>query len=239
MKKGKFGIVLCFYPIAAFAAVILNFPLFCLALAAAAVFLERDEWAGRQTLQAVMASFLVSFFEHAQTVFADSIFIPVVSTVLSVVSTVVFVLLYLAAIIFSILGMIRTGKGEEANFPVFSDLAFRIYGKLKPKPVRVPQYAYDPHQPYGAPMPPQMPPQAQQPFQGAYPAQNQPQGYPNPVQPVAGQPVPQGPVPAPAPAPAPVQAPPVQEQPAAPAPSAPMPVEPAKQDNGSGTSADS
>lgn len=234
MKKGKFGIVLCFYPIAAFAAVILNSPLFCLALAAAAIFLERDEWAGRQTLQALMASFLVSFFEHAQTIFADSIFIPVVSTVLSVVSTVVFVMLYLAAIIFSILGIIRTGKGEEANFPVFSDLAFRIYGKLKPKPVRVPQYTYDPNQPYGAPMPPQMPPQAQQPFQGAYPAQNQPQGYPNPVQPM-GQPVPQAPMPAAAPAQTP-PATPVQEQPAAPASA---PAEPAKQDNGGEAPSDS
>lgn len=236
MKKGKFGIVLCFYPIAAFAAVILNSPLFCLALAAAAIFLERDEWAGRQTLQALMASFLVSFFEHAQTIFADSIFIPVVSTVLSVVSTVVFVMLYLAAIIFSILGIIRTGKGEEANFPVFSDLAFRIYGKLKPKPVRVPQYTYDPNQPYGAPMPPQMPPQAQQPFQGAYPAQNQPQGYPNPVQPM-GQPVPQAPMPAAAPAPAQTPpATPVQEQPAAPASA---PAESAKQDNGGESPSDS
>ena len=56
MRKGKFGIVLCFYPIAAFAAVILNSPLICAALTAAAVFLEKDEWTGRQTVQAWMAS---------------------------------------------------------------------------------------------------------------------------------------------------------------------------------------
>ena len=63
MKKGKFGIVLCFYPIAAFAAVILNAPIICFALAAAAIFIERDEWAGRQTLQAWMVSALVYFFD--------------------------------------------------------------------------------------------------------------------------------------------------------------------------------
>ena len=50
MRKGKFGIVLCFYPIAAFAAVILNSPLICAALTAVAVFLEKDEWTGRQTV---------------------------------------------------------------------------------------------------------------------------------------------------------------------------------------------
>ena len=43
MKKGKFGIVLCFYPIAAFAAVILDSPLICLILVMAAIFLEQDE----------------------------------------------------------------------------------------------------------------------------------------------------------------------------------------------------
>ncbi len=65
MKKGKFGIVLCFYPIAAFSAAILHAPLICAGLAAAAAFLERDEWAARQSLQAWMLSALVFFVRTA------------------------------------------------------------------------------------------------------------------------------------------------------------------------------
>ncbi len=179
MRKGKFGIVLCFYPIAAFAAVILNSPLICAALAAAAVFLERDEWTGRQVLQAWMASAVV-FFASRAAGWIDRIYIPYISGFLSVVSTILFVLIYLAAVIFSVLAIIRVRKDEEAGFPLLSELAYRIYGQRKPKPVMPPiQYTA----PYGMP---QQPPQQPYPPQGTYPA---PQGpAPQYAPPMAVQP---------------------------------------------------
>lgn len=176
MRKGKFGIVLCFYPIAAFAAVILNAPLICAALAAVAIFVERDEWAGRQTLQAWMASALVFFFERVVNWGVSIISIPFFSTFLSVVSTIFFVLVYLAAILFSILGIIRVMKDQEANVPFFSELAYRIYGQRKPKPVIPPMQ-------YQAPYTPQ--PQA--PAQGQYPPQYAPPQYTPPAAPAAPQ----------------------------------------------------
>ena len=109
MKKGKFGIVLCFYPIAAFAAVILDSPLICLILVMAAIFLEQDEWAGRQTLQAWMASAVVFFFDQAVSLI-NMVHIPYISAFLSVIATIAFVLVYLAAIVFSVLGIIRVRK---------------------------------------------------------------------------------------------------------------------------------
>lgn len=183
MKKGKFGIVLCFYPIAAFAAVILNAPIICFALAAAAIFIERDEWAGRQTLQAWMVSALVYFFDKVARTILSVFHLPFLSGFFSAVSTIVFVLVYLAAILFSILAIIRVSKGGEANVPVFSELAYRVFGAFKPKPVRTPPpYApYDPSQPYGAPPMPQ-----QQNQQQPYPAPYPPQGYAN--QPAQQQP---------------------------------------------------
>lgn len=173
MRKGKFGIVLCFYPIAAFAAVILNSPLICAALTAVAVFLEKDEWTGRQTVQAWMASAVVYFVSHIAA-WLDMIYIPYISGFLSLVSSVIFVLIYIAAIIFSVLSIIRVRKDEEANFPLLSELTYRIYGQRKPKPV-VPPMQYP--SPYGMPQMPQQPSPAaaqapQQPYtpQGAYPA---------------------------------------------------------------------
>jgi len=168
LRKGKFGFVLCFYPIAAFAAVILNSPLICTAIAAAAVFLERDEWTGRQTLQAWMASILVYFFDNVLLAGIDLFHIPFISSFLSVVASILFVLVYLVAILFSILGIIRVRKDEEANFPLLSELAYHIYGQSKPQPVIQPNpYTIPYGQPQQAPYAPQ-PPQAQQ---QAYPGQ--------------------------------------------------------------------
>lgn len=181
MKKGKFGIVLCFYPIAAFAAVILSNPiLVCLALAAAAVFIEKDEWAGRQTLQACMASVTVFFFSQLSNLAQMSPYIPFLSSLMQVVATALYVVVYLAAIIFSVLAIIRVCKDEESNFPLFSEFAYRIYGKRKPKPNPVaPPMPQQYTMPYGG-MPQQNPvpqnpvqmPQQPYPPQNVYPAAN-------------------------------------------------------------------
>lgn len=211
MKKGKFGILLCFYPIAAFAAVILNVPLAAAALAAVAVFLEKDEWAGRQTLQALMAAVLVAFFQGLPTAVNKFFyFIPFFSNVLSVASSILSFVVYLAAIILSILCILRVSKGGEANFPLLSSLAYRIYGKVRPRPAPV-QYSYQPVQqpgayPYPSPngdgsqpsqpqppyTPPMYPPQNGQAPQYEYaPPMNPNQPQQPPVQ--AQQPVPQEP----------------------------------------------
>lgn len=200
MQKGKFGIVLCFYPIAAFAAVILNSPLIAAALTAVAVFVERDEWAGRQTVQAWMLSALVWFFDKAVRLMTARLAIPVLSTVLSVVSTVLFVAVYLAAILLSVLAITRTMRGGEANLPFFAELAYRLYGKTRPKPLP-PAGQYPP---YGA-----QPPQPGQPvYPGQAPGQQPPYGQP----PMPPQ-YPGAPQPGPVPPQAPVQEPPQQPNP--------------------------
>lgn len=187
MQKGKFGIILCFYPIAAFTAVILNLPLIAAAMAAVAIFIEKNEWAARQSLQAWMASVLVFFVEKVARLMSSNFSIPVISTFLSVVSTVVFVVVYLAAILFSVLAIIRVMRGGEANLPILTELAYRLYGKSKPKSLPTaaqypPPYNTHPGQPvYPNPAPPQAPPYSQ-------PNLVQPQ--PMPYQPVPQQPQP-------------------------------------------------
>ncbi len=186
MKKGTFGIVLCFYPIAAFVGVILNSPLVCAILAAIAIFIEKDEWAGRQTLQAWMASVAVYFFGDVVRWGVTLFRIPVLSNLLSVLTTVLFVVVYLASIIFSILAIMRVSQGGEANFPILSSLAYRAYGKVRPKPVAPPvqqPMPGQPYAPYGAPVQPGAPvdPNAY-PQQAAMPQQPpyQPQPEANP-----------------------------------------------------------
>ncbi len=187
MKKGKFGIVLCFYPIAAFSAAILHAPLICAGLAAAAAFLERDEWAARQSLQAWMLSALVFFVRTAAGWGLSEFYIPFFSRLLTITSTVLLVLVSLACVLFSILGIIRTAKGGEANIPLLSDLAYRVYGKVKAKPAP-PASQYVPYNPPQPPQAPNMPcsaPPVQQPTVAPYPQSYQvPQYSPPPQQPM-------------------------------------------------------
>ncbi len=155
MKKGKFGIVLCLYPIVAFICIILKLPLVWLPLVLA-VFVEKDEWAGRQTLQALMLSAFVTFFGDIVPWAVSLLRIPFVSGIFSTVSTVLNILVYLAAIIFSILGIVRVMKDQDADLPLLSEIAYRAYGQRKPKSAPMPYYT------------PGQPPQYQQP---TYPQQ--------------------------------------------------------------------
>jgi len=171
MKRGRFGIVLCFYPILAFAAAILKLPLLCALLFLIVIVKEKDEWAGRQTLQALMLSLIVCFFTNIVPWAASLITLPFFSRILTTAATVLSVLVYLAAIVFSILGIVRVMKDQEADLPLLSDLAYRFYGQRKPKPI---PGRYPP--PYNGSQPGQAPPQYQQPPQ--YGAPQQP--YPGP-----------------------------------------------------------
>lgn len=141
MKKGKFGIVLSFYAVLAFILVILKQPLLCALVTGFAIFAEKDEWAGRQTLQALLLSLLVTFVSDVLVWVADIISIPFLSGLFSTVFSVLSVLVYLAAIVFSILAVIKVLRGEDAGIPGISELAYKAYGVARPKP---PKYTYAP-----------------------------------------------------------------------------------------------
>ncbi len=160
MRKGKFGIVLYAYPLAAFAAVILKAPWLCTVLLAAAIFVEQDEWASRQTLQAWFLSLIVSFFNDILRNVVSWFSIPFFSNAFSVAATVLSVIVYLGAIILSILAITRVMKEQEADIPLFCELSYKIYGKNRPKPINyAPPFSAPPQQPpYTPPQQPVQPP---------------------------------------------------------------------------------
>ena len=165
MKKGKFGIVLYFYPLLAFAAVILKSPWICLLLLGVTVFVEKDEWASRQTMQAWLLSLVVSFFSDILIGMVSWVSISFFSHVLSVAATVLSVIIYLGAIILSILAITRVMKEQEADIPLLCDIAYKVYGKTRPKAVTFPQPFSA--QPQAGQPPYAQPPQPQQPGPGA------------------------------------------------------------------------
>lgn len=189
MRKGKLGVVVCLYPILGFVCVILNQPLLCALIFGFVLVAERDEWAGRQTLQAlglsaiaVVLRELLVYSVNPFPVYID--FFHFLSTAFGTLSA----LVYLAAIITSMVAITRVMKDQEASLPGLDRLAYRAYGKQKPRPMPgqypppygvQPPYAH-PYQQPGQPYPPQpgpyqQPPQAPQQPQPPVPPQNGPQ----------------------------------------------------------------
>lgn len=189
MRKGKLGVVVCLYPILGFVFVILNQPLLCALIFGFVLVAERDEWAGRQTLQALglsaIAVVLRELLVYSVNLFPVYIdFFHFLSTAFGTLSA----LVYLAAIITSMVAITRVMKDQEASLPGLDRLAYRAYGKQKPRPMPgqypppygvQPPYAH-PYQQPGQPYPPQpgpyqQPPQAPQQPQPPVPPQNGPQ----------------------------------------------------------------
>ncbi len=189
MRKGKLGVVVCLYPILGFVCVILNQPLLCALIFGFVLVAERDEWAGRQTLQALglsaIAVVLRELLVYSVNLFPVYIdFFHFLSTAFGTLSA----LVYLAAIITSMVAITRVMKDQEASLPGLDRLAYRAYGKQKPQPMPgqypppygvQPPYAH-PYQQPGQPYPPQpgpyqQPPQAPQQPQPPVPPQNGPQ----------------------------------------------------------------
>lgn len=189
MRKGKLGVVVCLYPILGFVCVILNQPLLCALIFSFVLVAERDEWAGRQCLQAVglsaIAVVLRELLVYSVNLFPVYIdFFHFLSTAFGTLSA----LVYLAAIITSMVAITRVMKDQEASLPGLDRLAYRAYGKQKPRPMPgqypppygvQPPYAH-PYQQPGQPYPPQpgpyqQPPQASQQPQPPVPPQNGPQ----------------------------------------------------------------
>lgn len=152
MKKGKYGIVLAFYAVLAFALVILRQPFICALLMLVAVILEKDEWLSRQTIQAFILSILVEFFSmissalYALPLWWISSFL---GGLFSFISGIVFIL----AIIFSIIAITKVVKEQDAAVPVIADIAYRAYGKVRPTPPP-PAPPVPPHNFQGYPQPP-------------------------------------------------------------------------------------
>ncbi len=176
MRKGRFGILLYVYPIIAFSCVILRLPLVC-ALAFGFVLLaERDEWADDKLykpccyplLQKSSNGFWCGALMHC-------LIPPIFSRYLSLAFNFLSALVYLAAIVLSVWAILRVIKDREMDLPLLSNLAYRAYGKVKPRPfpgAYPPPYPPQGQPPYGAPGPgrQQQPPQAP----GGAPQQPQP-----------------------------------------------------------------
>ena len=187
MRKGRFGVVLCLYPIAGFACVIFHLPIAAAIVFALALIAERDEWTGRQSLQALELGLLSWFLQKAlhlvSSTFGNSYGLL---AALGIGSAVAAALVYLAALVFSVLGILRVMNDREADLPGLASLAWRAYGKRRPAPAPgsfPPPYSNG-FRPGAYPPPPQA---GQPPYPGQAAAPGQPGQAPQNGAPAPGQ----------------------------------------------------
>lgn len=178
-RKGKLGIAYTFYAVLAFVLLLFgNFTVSALLLGLVIV-LERDEWTSRQCMQAFFLSFvssIASSITYAFTGVAGSFgvlgefLLGTGNLILSIVAGIINLIVF----VFTILGLVRVMKGEEANLPLFSKWAYKAFGYVQQT-----MPAQQPASPaQGNPYQQQPPPQ--QPY---YPQQSQPVSAPRPMAP--------------------------------------------------------
>lgn len=165
MEKGKFGVRLSFYAVAAFIFAILGYSTALILLAGVVIVGEKDEWAGRQVIQAVCLQFVSGVISAFFSLFSFFYSIPFIGAVWGTVVGVVESIISLIILIFAIIGLVKVAKGKEAGVPLADKFANWAYGKMTVKQQPIYQ------QPMQQPMQPMQPMQPAAPAQPVQPAQ--------------------------------------------------------------------
>lgn len=174
MEKGKLGIRMSFYAVAAFVLAILGYSTALFLLAGVVLVYEKDEWAGRQVIQAVCLTMVTSIVSVVFDVlgFVDfahwaeyGSFLYKLGNLWSHFQDIIFYLLGIAVYVFGFLAITKVAKGKEAGVPLADKFANWAYGKVveKVKPVApvAPAQPAAPAQPVAQPVAPAQPVMAQ------------------------------------------------------------------------------
>lgn len=141
MEKGKYGVTLAFYGVIAFIFAIMGWSTALILLAGVVIVGEKNEWAGRQVIQAICLCFASSLVVLAINCLDFLDWIPFAGSVWYYITRTIYYLVDIAVLVFGIIAILKNAKGQEANVPLASKLANWAYGKVvvKPQPVYVQQ----------------------------------------------------------------------------------------------------
>ena len=139
MEKGKLGIRVSVYAVLAFIFAAFGLDLGIVALFAVVLIAEKDEWATRQTLQALLLCLVPNiigiFFRGFDFIgwFSWSR-LYIISTVWSRITSVINWGVDIFVYVFAFLAILNVSKGKEAGIPLISNFANWAYGKVVVKP---------------------------------------------------------------------------------------------------------
>lgn len=171
MEKGKYGVRLSFYAVAAFIFAILGYSTALILLTGVVIVGEKNEWAGRQAIQAVCLQFVSGVVSAFFGLFDFFYRIPIFGTVWGTIVSIVESVLAIIILIFAIIGLVRVAKGKEAGVPLADKFANWAYGKITVKPQPVYQQPMQAAQPMQQPVQPMQAQPMQPPVQPVQPMQ--------------------------------------------------------------------
>ena len=166
MKKGRFGIALAFYAVAAFVLAFLGQTYLCFILLGFVIAAEKDEWLTRQAIQACMLVLIEPVVRGAMYIFNIFDSVPYLGRILSGLSDIVIWLLSVLVFVLALIAVLKVSKERDAGLPVASSVADWAYGVVKQKTYVAPPPAAAPNapaqytpavQPPQAPVAPQTP----------------------------------------------------------------------------------
>lgn len=123
MEKGKLGIRLSFYAVAAFILAFLGYSTVLALLAGFVLIVEKNEWASRQVIQAFFLCIFANIVDGILGIFDFLYQIPLMGSVWGTAISVIDGIVSLVVLIFCIMALVNTAKGNEANVPGLNGLA--------------------------------------------------------------------------------------------------------------------
>ena len=145
MTKGKFGIVLPAIAVLAFVCAFFGFIEALLLLLGYVLIVEANSWLTKQTLQALFLAISVAIAEIiTKWIFGGMItlfnLIRAFGLInpLANIQTFILVVISVFTLVLCVLAFIKVIKEQDANLPIFGDLADKALGLFTPKPVKTP-----------------------------------------------------------------------------------------------------
>lgn len=144
MEKGKFGISMAFYAVLAFILAVLGYSTGLFLLAGVVIFVEKDEWASRQVIQAIclmmVSSIIVEAFNLISVIEWTSwagygTIVYAIYSAWNKFKEVVYYGIDIVVFLFGLFAIIKVAKGKEAGVPLADKFANWAYGKVAAKPV--------------------------------------------------------------------------------------------------------
>lgn len=132
MEKGKFGIKMCFYTALAFALAYLGYSTVLFLIAGVVIFVEKNEWAGRQVIQAIGLCFLGNVVRTILSIFDPISRIPMLGSMWNVGTSMINSVVSIVVLVFCLVGLLNNLKGKEANIIGLSKLSDWAYGIMEP-----------------------------------------------------------------------------------------------------------
>lgn len=137
MEKGKLGIRLGFYGVAAFVLAFMGWSTALFLLLGVVLVAEKNEWATRQVIQAITLCVAATLISSILSLFNFIGYIPVIGSIWSTFKSVLNSLIDIAVLVFVIMGIVKNIKGQDAKLPLVSAVSDWAYGIAKPKAVKV------------------------------------------------------------------------------------------------------